>query len=374
MVEYDEIAEAIQKQARDFEIYQKFISLEGINAPDIPYIVQDGELPKIPPLPVEYFKKSNNLFHELARISLPGRWNVSSSTGGDPSYVYRTPDDEELMKLAYTDAFLGLPVQDAYLLFSPPPKFLRQISQRFKLDDGKDAILQVAIVLQAAEKYYNLMRPTVTPETINGKLQLHNMGPEEFKSFLDEMFQQERTLAIGPSVILLYPTVLNSLQPGEREFGDKLYVLTGAGGWDGRKGSMRSEPIAKSQFIEDLCERLGIEPTQFMDIYAFTENYAAYKGYWDPEIKDFVYEVPPNIAAYALQDSGNIAPVGERGVFVVYSAKGHEGFAGAAIKQSDTVIPLQYNKDGTLAKFTGISRVKGQDSKGCAYTMSEGVK
>ncbi|RLI99761.1 MAG: hypothetical protein DRP03_02625 [Candidatus Aenigmatarchaeota archaeon] len=382
---FDEcLAENLERQIYEFPAYAAFFSkFAPIDKNEIQNVIENGDLYLIPPLPAEYFKKSNDLFRELSKLEKEGRWNVSSSTSGDPSYVYRTPLDEEVMKQSYIDAFSLFPKTDETIVFSPPESFIKKASQRFSLGDGKDAILQAAIIHEASKEIYNNMYYAARPDylamiikkmlgTLKGPI-LKRMSKDEFRMILDDALVDKKILGFGASVILLYPMVLEYTEPGDYDFHDNLYITTGAGGWSGRKGTLRGEPIDKKKYIRDMEERLGIPVEHIMDVYAFTENFAAYRGLWDEEYGDFVFEVPDNVKAYAINDKGRPAKAGEYGVFAVYSPYGHEGFAGAAIKQNDKVMVVETNEDGSLRRFTHIERI-GKDGRGCAFEMSTGVR
>lgn len=380
----DKLTESLERQLYEYPLYREFFQEFGsIEPKDIRKAIENGETHRIPPIPASYFKKSFGVFPQLSKLEKNGRWNVSSSTGGDPSYVYRTPNDEKVMKESYLTAFRAFPPTDVSIVFSPPESFLKRASQRFSLDDGKEAILQVALIHEASRDYYGEIHYAATPKylemlirkllhTLRGPV-LKKMSRREFRKIIEDAHEEGKTLGFGASVILLYPMVMEYVNPGEFNFENRMYVTTGAGGWKGKKGTLQGNPIDKKDYIENLCERFGISSDQIMDVYAFTENFAAYRGLWDDDIGDFVFEVPGGVKVYAMSEQGKIAKPGEDGIFIVYSADGHEGFAGAAIEQNDIVRVIEVYEDGSLRKFTNIRR-RGSESRGCAYEMSSGVR
>ena len=288
------------------------------------------------------------------------------------------------MKRSYLEAFSLFPKTDVTIVFSPSENFLKKTSRRFNLGDGKDAILQAASIHEASGELYGDIHYAAKLDYLAmligkalGRLKgprLKKMGRDEFKRVLDEAQEEGKILGFGASVLLLYPMVVEYVEPREYDLEDRLYITTGAGGWNGRKGTLRGQPIGKREYIRDMKERLGVPIEHIMDVYAFTENFAAYRGLWDDEYGDFVFEVPDNVKAYALNvEENRPANPGRDGILVVYTPYGHEGFAGAAVRQSDIVRVVDAYDDGSLRRFTYIRRA-GKDERGCAFEMSHGVR
>ncbi len=66
--------DALKRQIREFPVYKDFVAdFSQFSENDIHPIVTNGELYRIPALPADYFKKSNDLFRRLSKTELAGR-------------------------------------------------------------------------------------------------------------------------------------------------------------------------------------------------------------------------------------------------------------------------------------------------------------
>jgi hypothetical protein len=197
---------------------------------------------------------------------------------------------------------------------------------------------------------------------------------------LERAEAERRPVGVCMSVLILYPA-LQAL-PRSFDLGGNAYIHTGAGGWDGKKGTAVGEPIRKPTYVREVAERLGIPEdawaTNIRDGYGTTENGKAQSGGYSREWEDFVYEIGDDVLLYLI-DPVTEQPVGAggRGFPRFLSPHGVEGFAGACVQQKDLITAVATNPDGSVRAFTHIARSTGSEDAGgvsCALTMVDEVR
>jgi hypothetical protein len=384
------LCEAIERQYRLYEPYRTLCEMEGASLDDIKAMTQAGDLSAIPSIPADWFKraKGKGLFEKLADLKRPGQWLVSSSTSGDSSYTWRTAVDIQSIADSFARAYQAVPSCKA-VAFSPNVDFLTKVGQRFAIDE-KPVTFYATVPSRAAEKAFkdmdymarlNVIRTTWTMAVSRGKGRpVLDLQTNLLVKALQEAEKNNTPLAFASSVLMLYPT-LNGL-PKDYQLGQNAYFLTGAGGWDGKKGSTQGSSIKKAQYVSDMCKKFGIPEeaasTNFWDIYGTTENGKAQAGSYSWEYEDFVFEVSEDVRLYIIDPvDGQPALKGQQGFPRFISPYGVEGFAGVSIQQSDIVTVVSTQDDGSVRQFTHISRSSGEEGEGgvgCAYEMVEGVR
>jgi len=387
---YTALEEALERQYQVYEPYQTLCEMEGVRLNDLKAIVRSGELQHIPAIPADWFKgkKSRGLFKKLSNLQSDGRWLISSATSGDPSYTWRTQRDRQAIADSFARAYQKVP-SCKMLVFSPDPQFLEKAGKRFAIDDRPIELYAVVPTL-AAEKVFdgvdymarlNLVRTLWIMAKTRGKGRpVLDLQKQVLTRILEEAERTGSQIALGASVLMLYPAIKNLSR--KYNLGGNVYFVTGAGGWEGKKGTLVGDPIDKPKFIEDMCEKLGIPEdaveTNFWDIYGTTENGKAIAGAYSREFGDFVFEVEGEVKLYVIDPvSGKPAKEGEKGFPRFISPIGVEGFAGGCVQQSDLVTVVSLFDDGSVHRFTHISRASGDEGPGglgCAYEMVEGVR
>ena len=152
---------------------------------------------------------------------------------------------------------------------------------------------------------------------------------------------------------------------------ENLTIITGGGGWNGAKGSLKADPIDKSKFIEDLGDIFGFSKDdlekRIWDNYGMTEKAFSCAGHWDNAIKEFIYstnDLTPKAKVIAIDVmTGELVKKGE-GLLRVICPYGNEGAPTTVIQVSDNVEVVSTNKDGTIKEFKGIRRISTKDVKG----------
>jgi hypothetical protein len=263
------------------------------------------------------------------------------------------------------------------------------VGQRFAIDE-KPVTFYATVPSRAAENAFkdmdymarlNLVRTAWTMAVSRGKGRpVLDLQTNLLVKVLQESEKNNTPLAFASSVLMLYPTLKN--MPKEYRLGKNAYFLTGAGGWDGKKGSTQGSSIKKSQYVSDMCKKFDIPDeavaTNFWDIYGTTENGKAQVGSYSQEYQDFIFEVGEDVKLFVIDPlDGQPASRGQQGFPRFVSPYGVDGFAGVSIQQSDLVTVVSNCDDGSVRQFTHISRSSGEEGEGgvgCAYEMVEGVR
>ncbi len=364
--------------------------MEGIKFQDLKAAIHSGELYRIPAIPADWFKKNKGkgLFRKLADLKQEGCWLVSSSTSGDSSYTWRTEDDIQSIMDSFARAYRKAPECKA-VAFMPDIDFLKKVGQRFAIDD-RPVRFYATVPAEAAEKAFGNMDYLVKLnklKTIWSMVKTGGKGRPVMEiqenillSGIQAALRNETRLVFAVSVLILHP-FLKGLSKKYR-LGRNAFFVTGAGGWDGKKGTNRGDPVIKSAFVRDMCEKFGIPEscieTNFRDIYGTTENGKAQAGLYSQEHRDYVFEVEDDAKLYVINPvDGRPAKIGGRGYPRFISPHGTDGFAGACVQQNDLVTVVSLFDDGSVKQFTHISRASGESGAGgagCAYELAEGVR
>lgn len=379
----------MENQHRRFEPYRTLCEMENVSQKDLTEMVQDGDLHTIPAIPADWFKKEKGkgLFRQLADTGEKGGWLVSSSTSGDPSYTWRTSADVQVIADAFERAYRRVP-QCPQLAFSPPPSFLEKIGKRFAIDDNQISFYATVPSSIAGEVFpdTHFMARLNTLKTIWAMVKSRGKGRPVIElqedTLLETIEAAERNGArvlFSASILMLYPALKNL--PRNYDLGANAFFLTGAGGWDGKKGMSQGNTTSKSQFVQEMCVRFNIPreavATNFWDIYGTTENGKAQAGSYSFEYEDYVFETDDDVKLYIINPvTGEPAKAGEQGYPRFISPYGVDGFAGACVQQNDIVTVVATYNDGSVKQFTHISRASeeiGMGGVGCAYEMVEGM-
>ena len=256
----DELLSVMEKQYQLYEPYQSLCKSKGVEWPDIQAMIELGDLHAIPAIPTDWFKKNKGkgLFKELADLQKEGQWLVSSTTSGDPSYVWRTQADIEAIRDTYTRAYRNAPACKA-LAFSADADFLRKVGQRFAIDDNPVMLFATVPSLTAEEVFadmdylvrLNKLQTLWTMVKTRGKGRpVLDMEERLLTKTIQDAEESGSRLVFASVVLMLYPTLRGLSR--SYQLGANAYFVTGAGGWDGKKGTTQGAPIDKSGFVTDM--------------------------------------------------------------------------------------------------------------------------
>jgi len=321
------------------------------------------DLSSVPFIVNSLFKRSLMLFPEL--ICVPKEriyvWTFSSSTNGDPSIIGRTLRDIRLRNRGYVQMRKQVIKRaDISLLFLPPPRFLRKhrsILFNRPLEPFLASLISSrAFYLSNKENTFLLLNPNNKAVTFDKEQAIRQLERAESTG---------STIILGGSVIFTY-LFLGWLKKKKIRFqlGNKGFISTGAGGWDGKKGNFNlGEEIDKEEYVELAHQVLGIPIDHILDGYGTTEFPFMFYGRYSPEFKDFLYHTPPHAhVIIRRKDDLRPADIGERG-FIELLTSEVDGYPGAAILTDDTALLVSDGKDPI---FTNIRRASTSFKAGCA--------
>jgi hypothetical protein len=383
--------ESILKQYDRFPAYQRLCELYKINTRDeLNANIYNGEIWRCPAIAGDDFKKnrSNGGFLNLNLTSRNDLvWTVSSSTSGDPSYVLATQEDINKIRHQYGRQFTRAGEFDIVLMASPDVEFMRgPASKRFSLGDGQSTELFATAIIEEADhiwrKESNVIlyltsfnkRRTIFDNTI-GKIiapiwnnsfglitqekYVPNTGRPTMelhysKAFdlLERASKSGERVMIGPSILMIYPMLKSFyLQRGSKPYENlNITIVTGAGGWDGKKGVSEADlPETKKATIAEMEKILGLSKevvrTSFFDIYGTTESGIAVGGWYDPEVGEFIYEIPDDIKLFVLDKSNNEPVSRDEEGYPVWIGIARDVAATAIVRQFDLVTAKEINAD-----------------------------
>ncbi len=379
---HERLKEVMDSQYWRFEVYRSLCEKEGVRLDDIKAMIDSGELHSIPAVPADSFKRdmSQGRFRELADFEKPGAWLVSSSTTGDPSYVWRTAADRQSVIDSFTNAYSAVSVSRC-LAFSPNPDFLRKAGKRFALDEHQTEFYALipSLASELAFGEVDFLTGVHVPRTLWTMIKTMGKGRPVLnvrKRFLTHALKnaerENMPVLLGSSILLLYPAIKSLAR--NFDLGKNVYFLTGGGGWDGKKGILSGQPINKGQYVREMLEKFGMPEeaagTNFWDTFGTAENGKAQPGPFSKELDDFVFEVGADVKLYALDPVEGVAKEGDMGIPKFISPYGVEGFAGACVQQQDIIKVVSLFDDGSVRQFTHVHRAT---CAGCALDAADGV-
>ncbi|NMC05973.1 MAG: hypothetical protein GYA24_12220 [Candidatus Lokiarchaeota archaeon] len=375
----NQLLASLKRQMESIDIYKKMCEKCGLSSPaDIERTIESADWAALPAISDRMFKRSVGLFSKL-KYNVPGLWHVSSSTSGDPSYVWRTEQDEKVIQESYASCYRKAKAGiDIMLGFAPGMSMLDRMSKRYDLADGTttkvQSILPTLAAKEVAKKQYVDMIKINIPKTIwQTKVKkiprpVLELKTKDLQAALTTAATSGLSIVFGASVIFI-DQVLRS--GASFPIAKDVLVLTGAGGWDGSKGALQAKPIDKPAFIENACKILGIPGSEaesrFWDNYGVTEKAFSCIGHWDAARKDYVYStegISPETKVIAVDlVTGDLVKNG-KGVIRLISPFGNEGAATAIMQESDEITVLSTNKDGSIKEFMAIKRISVKDQAG----------
>lgn len=380
----DALVDALERQYDAFEPYRILCELQDVERSDLRAFVEGGEAWRAPVVPADWFKRSrsNGLFQRLsAADQQDGAWLLSSSTSGDHSFVWRTLADMATVSRSFDSVWRTTPV-DTALFFSPDPDVLAETGRDVAIDDRTTWPYATIPMRQAAACYGEtlwLLQPRQQDGAGIGAAGLE-LRRDLLIEHLERAEAEQRTIGLCMSVLALYPA-LREL-PRSYDLGRNAFIHTGAGGWDGKKGTAIGESIHKPTYVREVAERLGIPEdawtTNIRDNFGTSENGKAQGGAYSPEWEDFVYITGDDVMLYLIDPvTEQPVGVGGRGYPRFLSHYGWEGSASVAVQQQDLMTAVATNPDGSVRAFTHIARssgAAGEEGVGCALSMIEGVR
>jgi hypothetical protein len=378
----DLLTENIVNQWAKFLYYRTLCKKRGRNIDDLKNAIRNEEYYRIPGVVAAAFKKSRGLVGELNDLSMTGRFQVSSSTSGDPSYVYTCDDQLARIRSNYARGFDKKEIS-AIVAFSPSRGIMKGLSKRAGYL-GKDAVIRMKLAVDAAESCAGRLHYTVTlnvPKScftmlVKGKPAFSRMSAEDLTSIIKAVEKRNQRVGLG-GIALLFEPYLSQLKDGSFNLHGNAVILFSGGGYSGLKGSIVGKPIDKPAFIEKIAAVFGVEEkfwsTNITDIYGFTESSEVHEGHWDADLGDFLFEVSPDSKVYIVDPVTEMPLKQGRGLLKTISLyeSGDPSAANVSVIQMDSAETFGIKDGFQVARFSRVSRVAGASIEGCAYKAAE---
>lgn len=372
----DALITAVTRQFGWCRPYREACRSKGLVLHDLVALIRSGDSGMLPALSSGLFKRTGGRFRETAHPWLSGRWLVSSSTSGNPSFRLATYRDIGHINRAFLRAYEKIPDHDVLCFMTPTLSSLERFSTTIRVD-GREALMYALLPIYAGLRRCANTCYLYQPDP-DGTCQTPALLPGFHRDdalvarVLDDAVESGAVVVLAYSALFLR-SVLDACRERSYDFGDRIVIATGGGGWSGRKSVSRADPIDKAAFCEELTKVFGIwnPERQILDIYSSAETGTAHSGYFDRSLGDYVFDVNPDVKLYALSpESGEPAGKGETGIPRTITPHGTEGAAAAVIDQEDDCITvLSTNRDGSVRQFSGITRIPGAGVPGLNVWM-----
>ena len=381
----DLVRSSIEFQWGRFAYYRRLCARQDLSLADLQAFIDEGAYHRLPSVASTAFKLSKGLIGDLNDLSGPGVFQVSSSTSGDPSYVYTSLEELAYVTARYGDTF-GFPGVQVGLAFAPSLRILRALSKKADYK-GKKAVLRMLLGLEGSDARYDQTYVTVDVDIVKTLLNrvvgrpavLRKMSAAEVASIIHDAEESGRPISLGGLTLLLRP-YLDEFREGEFSLHDKGFVAFSGGGYSGAKGTIRGAKIDKPDFIARIGAVFGIDPgfwsTNIKDIYSFTETPAQIEGFWDRGLGDFLFRPAPDHRVYIVDPETEALLHSGRGLIKVVapSSTGKPTAANTSVLQFDTAEIVSARPDGRVESFSRVSRFAGAEAPGtvgCAFKAAE---
>ena len=370
--------ESVKTQWEKFHYYRTICKKKGFKLEDLKKIIDNEEYYQLPSVVATAFKKSKGLIRDLNDLSMDGKFQVSSSTSGDPSYIYTSPIESDRVLNNYRLTF-GIKDVSKALAFSPSIKILSAISRKSGYL-GKKSTARMKYALDAANMHYrriiftvdiNLLL-TIPSLLFKGRPILKKTSLREVITCLKESEDLNERISIGGIVLLLAP-YLDQMKEGQFSFNDKLQVVLSGGGYSGAKGTIKGNRIIKKDLVNNISSIFGMErkylSTNIKDIYGFTECPSTHEGYWSDELEDFKFKTWRDSRAYVVDPETEKPLKHGEGLlkFITPYTDGNPSACNVSLLQLDLATIVNMQDDYRVTEFSYIKRLQTSSVEGCAY-------
>lgn len=379
------LKESITSQWDKFEYFRNICKKKKRGIEDLKKAIDDEEYHLIPAVAATAFKKSKGLFKELNDFSQPGKFQVSSSTSGDSSYLFTNMPELEKVIDNYRLTF-GIDGVSNGIGFAPSIRILDALSKKAEYQ-GHKSIARMKFALDAAKIHYkdlaftldvDIFR-TLLSKVVNGKPVLKKKSLDEVIEIISAAEREHEKIGLGGFALLLMP-YLDQLKEGQFNFGDHVYFTFSGGGYSGAKGSIRGEKINKHEMIKKIASVFGLNKklfsTNLKDIYAFTESPATNEGYWNEDIDDYLFETWHESRAYIVDPETEEPLKSGEGLLKIITPyiNGNPSAANVSVLQFDIATIREVKPNFIVTRFSHIKRFQNANVEGCAYKAEEIAK
>jgi hypothetical protein len=372
------LKESITSQWEKFEYFRNICKKKKRSIRDIITAINDEEYYRIPSITATAFKKSKGLSKELNDFSQIGKFQVSSNTSGDPSYIFTNKAELDKVVDNYRLTF-GIDGTSRAIGFSPSIRILEGLSEKSAFM-GYQSIARMKLALDAAKIHYqdivftldvDLFR-TLLSKFFNGKVVLKRKYLDEIIDIISAAEKDHEKINLGGFVLLLFP-YLDQLREGQFCLGDNAYFTFAGGGYSGTKGSITGKKVDKPEMIKKIAAVFGINKklfsTNLKDIYAFTECPATNEGYWSEDLEDYLFETWHETRAYIVDPETEEPLKSGEGLlkFITPYANGNPSAANVSVLQLDNATIRGIKPNFIVSHFSHIKRFQNASVEGCAY-------
>jgi len=376
------LGQSITGQWEKFEYYRNLCKKKGLSLEDIQKAIKNEEYYLVPGVISTAFKKSKGLFNDLNDFTMEGKFQVSSSTSGDPSYIYTSTQESGKIIENYRDTF-GIEGVSKALGFAPSGRILSALSRKLS-HMGHKSIARMKYALDAADQHYEDMTYTLDMDILRLLPSLIFKGQPAFKKVslekiiesIKDSEQKRGNIAIGGFVLLFVP-YLDQMKEGQFSFDDNLHIVFSGGGYGGVKGSIKGKEINKPELVKRISSVFGLDhkhlSTNVKDIYGFTESPATNEGYWNDELGDFVFRTWHESRAYIVDPETEKPLKKGHGLlkFITPYSTGNPSSSNVSLLQCDMATIVKSQPDYRVTEFTYIKRLKTSSVEGCGYKADE---
>jgi len=376
------LKESISNQWSRFAYFRNLCKRKNLVMTDLLMAIDNEEYYRIPAVMATAFKRSRGLIGELNDLSREGRFQVSSSTSGDPSYIFTSREEMDKILDNYRLTF-GIEGVSRAIGFAPSCTILNGLSKKSGCM-GRHGVARMKLALDAAKKHYrelkftldiNMFR-TIIAGICGGKAVLEKRQINDIVSMISDAEKENEKISLG-SVVLLFSPYLNQMKEGQFSLGSNGYFPFSGGGYNGSKGAIRGDKISKPDMVKKIAAVFGMDKshlsTNIKDIYAFTESSATHEGFWSENLQDYLFQAWHESKVYIVDPETEEPLRTGTGLIKVITpyADGNPSAANVSVLQLDsaTIRECQLNYSVTL--FSNIARVAGASAEGCAYKAEE---
>ena len=376
------LKESINSQWDKFEYYRTVCKKKNRSIHDLLRAIDNEEYYQIPAVTATAFKKSTGLFNELNDFSQAGKFQVSSSTSGDPSYIFTNPTELDKVADNYRLTF-GIDGVSQAIGFSPSVRILDELSKKAAFM-GYQSVARMKLALDGAKMHYSELTftldvdiiRTLLSKVVNGKVALKKKHLGEIIDIISTAERDHQKINFGGFVLLFNP-YLEQLKDAQFSFADNAFFTFSGGGYSGAKGSMRGEKIDKPGMIRKIASVFGLNKklfsTNLKDLYGFTESPAINEGYWSEEIEDFLFESWHESRVYIVDPETEDPLKNGEGLlkFITPYTNGNPSAANVSVLQLDNATIRGIRPDLIVTHFSHIKRMQNASVEGCAYKAEE---
>ncbi len=372
----------------------------------VPEEINDENLEFVPYFFTTNYKISRGIFQQLIKVPQDkiAAWNSSSSTTGDPSLVGRTYEDLERIHYNSLKCFDEFLFWDEFkntgmtFNFSPSRFIMWKLAKNMTKGKLKQLKELYPNQKEFIKKFQNAIRfftclmnkPWETIPSFSYYLVrfqylrsfwvIFTTGGLRGAFTLDSKFMIKKIkkhinekIMFGGSPLLMNNVLEKRMIKDNITFdlGERGFVGSGGGGWDGVKGQAKLSVVDKSEFVERFKKVFNIDSDQIHDIYAFTESPVLFGGHWSKKYQDYLHHCP-DYARVIIRNLETLEPVNEkeRGIIEVITPFGVNGSIDMAVVVDDIVELISKKKCPECgyegATFRVIGRTKQAPGQSCS--------